>query len=910
MNLLPYFRRYFRRFLNPFRKSRHDRELHDELDAHLQLHIEDNLRAGLSHEQARRQALLSLGGLEQTKESVRDQRSLPLLESLLQDARFAARLLRKSPAFTAIAVLTLALGIGANTAIFSVMRQVLLLRLPVWHPEQLVLLYSPGPRDGHVSSDEGDGSESFSYAMYLNLRDQNTVFSGLAAKADFPVSISVRGETERAEAELVSGNYFSTLGVRPVLGRLFDPSDSAAPGASPVVLLAYPYWQNRFGGDPSILNQSILVNNQSMTVVGVSQPGFDGIQPGLLSDVYIPITMKPVVAPNSEDNHHRGLMNHNDYWAKLIGRLKPGLSRKQATIGLLPTYRALLANEVPLNSGLNAQEKKQFAERQIILRDGSRGRPILEQHLRPKILTLMGMVALVLLITCANVAGLLIARGAARQKEISIRLSLGASRGRLIRQLILESCSLSFLGAFLGLFFAHWIAGAVVHGAMEEGLSADLNLPVLLFTLIVALLCGIFFGVAPALSATRVQLASTLKEQAGSPTPAVSHAHFRKVLVVGQFALTLLLVTGAWGFVRSLYNLKNVDLGFQPDHVLQFSIAPALNGYDQARSLSLYSQLEEKLAALPGVHSLSGAEVTLIDNQSRSSNITLEGFNDTPDVQYNCIGTAYFSNLRIPLVRGREFSLADNENSPKVAVVNEALAKKYFRDGQGLGKRMRFGGHSGPLDIEIVGVVRNSHHDDIDEDPRPFVYVPYRQRNTLNSLTYYVRSSTDPVALIGSVRSTLAELDATLPIYDVRSFEEQIDQRLSSRRLLAVLALSFGALAALLAALGIYALLAYTVAQRTREIGVRMALGAEPKRVTWMVLREVTRLTVFGILLGIPLAYAAGKFIDSLLYGVRSFGVSSSAIALLTLTAVAGFASYIPARRASRVDPIIALRYE
>jgi len=902
------------RLRNLFQQNQLDRELDTELSAHLQLHIDDNLRAGLVPEEARRQALLKPGGLEQIKESMRNQQTLPFIESLLQDTRFAFRLLKKSPAFSAIAVLTLALGIGANTAIFSVMRQVLLQRLPVPHPEQLVLLYSPGPKEGHVSSDEGDGSESFSYPMYLDLRDKNPVFSGLAAKADFPVSISFRGKTDRASAELVSGNYFSTLQVHSALGRLFDSSDAFAPGATPVVILGYGYWQKQFGGDPSILNKTILVNDQPMTVVGALQSGFDGVQPGLIPDVYVPITMKSVVTPTAEDDHHRGPMNHQDYWVKVIGRLKPEFSREQATAALLPTYHALLQYELPLNTGLSAQDKQQFVERPIILRDGSRGRPMLALGTRSHLLTLMGMVALVLFITCANVAGLLTARATARQKEISIRLSLGASRWRLIRQLLIESCLLSFSGALFGLLLARWLTGALVHYAsaneIADGLSSSLNLPVLLFAIALAFLCGIFFGVAPAFNAMRVQLAATLKEQAGSLSSASGQSRLRQLLVVSQVALTLLLVISAAGFVRNLYNLKNVDLGLRPDHVLQFSVAPALNGYDPQRSLLLYSQLEQKLAALPGVLSLSSAELPLISDEDRSSNFTLPGMTETPDVQFNCIGPGHFSNLRIPLLRGREFTLADNEAGPKVAIVNQTLAQKYFPNGQALGQLMKFGGGSGPLDMQIVGIVRDSHHSDIRETPRPFVYVPYRQRKSLTSLTFYLRTSTDPTSLSNSVRATLAQLDASLPIYDVHSFDDQIDQRLSSSRLLAILAIIFGALAALLAAMGIYALLAYTVAQRTREIGVRMALGAAPKRVAVMILAEVARLTAIGIAVGLPLAYAAGKLIDSMLFGVHSFAPYCIAIALTALPTVAAIAAYLPARRASRIDPMIALRYE
>ncbi len=902
------------RFFHLLRRHNHDRDLTTELDAHLALHIDQNLRAGMSPTEARRQALLQLGGLEQTKLLVHDQQSLPIIESLLQDARFALRLLKKSPAFTAVAVLTLALGIGANSAIFSVTRQILLQRLPVAHPEQLVLLYSPGPREGHVSSDEVDGSESFSYPMYLDLRDKTSVFSGLAAKADFPVSVAIHGQTERAGAELVSGNYFETLQVRPALGRLIEPADTPAPGSNPVVVLDYGYWQKRFGGDPSILNQTVQVNDQPMTVVGVVQHGFTGIQLGNIADLYIPITMKPVVTPATENQNHRGLMNHDDYWAKLIGRLKPGFSRAQAATALAPTYYALLENELPFNTGLSDREKKEFVQRQIILRDGSRGRPLLEISTRSQLLTLMGMVALVLFITCANVAGLLTARGSARQKEISIRISLGASRWRLIRQLVIESCLLALFGAVLGLFLAHWLSAALVHYAsshsIADGLSAALNLPVLLFTFFLALLCGIFFGVAPAVAATRVQLASTLKEQGGAISSARSQARLRQVLVISQVALTLLLVTVSCGFVRSLYNLKNTDLGLRPDHVLQFSIAPTLNGYNKDRSLAFYSELERRLAVLPGVRSLSASELPLMADDDNSSTVTFAGYNDTPDVEKNSVGPAHFSNLGIPLLQGREFAVTDTAAGSKVAIVNETLAKQYFPAGQALGKLMKFGGGPGPLDTQIVGVVRDSHHSGINEKVRPFIYIPYTQTRGLSSLTYYLRTSNDPAALAASVRSTVAELDATLPVYDVRTFEEQISERLSSSRLLAVLAFAFGSLAALLAAMGIYALLAYTVAQRTREIGVRMALGAQPKRVALLILSDIARLTFAGILLGVPLAYVAGKLVDSMLFNVHSFALPSVSVALLALATTAAAAAYVPARRASKVDPIIALRYE
>jgi predicted permease len=838
------------------------------------------------------------------------------METLWQDIRYGLRMLAKSPGFTAIAVLTLALGIGANTGIFSVLRQVLLQRLPVPHPEQLVLLYSPGPKQGHTSSNEtgSEGAEAFSYPMYKDLRDNSAaVFEGLAAKGDYPVSIAFHSQTERAEAEIVSGNYFETLKVQPALGRPLMPSDTAAEGGNPVVVLGYGYWKKRFGSDPTILNQTLLINDHAMTVVGVLRAGFDGVELGRVPDVYIPVTMKASITPN-----WNGLENHKDYWITLIARLQPRVSREQAQVALVPTYRSLLEAELPLNTGLTDQTKKAFLERKLVLRDGARGRPNLEKNTRDQLLTLMGMVGLVLFITCANVAGLLTARGASRQKEIGVRLSLGGSRWTIVRQLLVESCLLSFAGALLGLLLAAWMTTALVHFAsrssIANGLSDALSLPALLFTAGLSVFCGLLFGIAPALNATRVQLASTLKEQTGALSSSLSHTRLRKVLVVAQVSLTLLLITGAWGFVTSLYNLKHVDLGLRHDHVLQFAVAPHLNGYDPARSLVFFRMLEDRLAALPGVMSLGGAEVSLLGNNDRGSGVIIEGRPTDPTqdhVLWNAVGPAHFSNLGIPLLSGREFTRADVADAPLVIIINETMAKTFFPDGHPLGRHMKFGG-PGPM-MQVVGVVRDSHHSDVREEPRPFAYIPYMQdsgNSHFGELTYYVRTSMDPAQLASSIHAAVSELDPNLPIFDVRTFDEQIDQQLASDKLIAALAATFGVLAGLLAAMGIYGLLAFTVTQRTREIGVRMALGAEPHRVGTMLFAEVARLTGIGLLLGIPLAYGLSKLISSLLFDVHSFGFASIGAALVALATVAAIAAYAPSRRAMRIDPMEALRYE
>lgn len=827
-------------------------------------------------------------------------------------------MLAKHPGFTAIAVLTLALGIGANTGIFSILRQVVLQRLPVPNPEQLVLLYSPGPKQGHVSSDEwgspgNEGAESFSYPMYANLRDRNSVFTGLAAKDTFSATLTYRGHTERTQADVVSGNYFETLGVTAAIGRTFEPADTAAPGSNPVVMLSNGYWRRRFAADPGVLNQSVLVNNRPMTVVGVVSAAFDGIQPGFVPEIYLPITMSPSLAAAPA-----GLDNHKDYWIKLIGRLKPGISRERAAAGIAPLYSALLRDELPLFTGWDDAKKAEFLAKKLVLRDGARGRPQLSNGSGPQLMVLMSMVGLVLFIACANVAGLLTARGAARQREIGIRLSLGASRARLIRQLVVESLLLSVTGALLGLAIGAWTSSALVRFASEngiaDGLSSTLSPAVLTFACALALVSGVLFGVAPSLRITRVELVSTLKEQAGALSSGLAHTRLRQVLVVGQVALTLLLVTAAGGFARSLFNVKQIDLGLRTARVLQFSVAPQLNGYDQARSFAFFRQLEDGISGLPGVLSLSGAQEPLIADSDRGSNVTVEGeppsLAGTRHVMRNAVGPGHFSNMGIPLLGGREFTRADLAGSPKVAILNETMAKTFFPTGDALGRRMKFGGGSDPLDMEIIAVVKDSHHSGVKEEPKPFVYLPYTQEKNLGALTYYVRTSQDPAALATAVRSVVSQLDSTLPIDSVRSFEDQINRQLASDWLTAALAEIFGVLAALLAAIGIYGLLAYAVTQRTREIGVRMALGADTGRVGRMILNDVSRLVGIGILLGLPLAYGLSRLVNSMLYGVKAFEFPIVGSALLVMVVVALAAAYLPARRATRVDPLIALRYE
>jgi len=842
------------------------------------------------------------------------------VSGLWRDVRFGIRMLAKNPAFTAIAVLTLALGIGANAGIFTILQQVILQRLPVPNPDQLVLLYSPGPRQGHISSDEDaapgeQGAESFSYPLYLALRDQNKVFSGLAAMDSLNTALTYRGHTDAFHGYLVSGNYFETLGVKPALGRTLEPSDTATLGGAPVVMLSYGCWKARFGGDPGILNQGILVNNKPMTVVGVAEPSFDGTQPGYVPDLYIPITMISSLSVATID-----LTNEKDYWIKLIGRVKPGFSVQQASTGLQPVFSAILRDELPQFHGWNDQEQAAFLARKIILHTGAHGRPQLSRGNGPPLFALMSMVGLVLLIACANIAGLLTARAASRQREIGIRLSLGASRFQLVRQLLIESILLGCTGAVLGLLIATWTSSTLARFASDngiaDGLSGNLNPVVLGFTFFVAAICVALFGIAPSLRATRGELVSSVKQQAGTTSLGASHQRLRQGLVICQVALTLLLVTGAGAFAHSLFNAQHVDLGLRTDHILEFTVAPRLLGYDDARCTALFRSIDEQVAELPGVRSVSSAAEALIDYSDRGSNVDVEGepaeTRGTKHVLRNAIGPGHFSNMGIPLLAGREFTRADVLGSPKVAIVNEAFAKLFFPAGNAVGHHLGFG-HSSerPPDMEIVAVVRNSHHEGVkDEEIKPFVYVPYTQEADVGRLTYYVRTSQDPTLIADPVRSVVNQLDASLPVQSVRTFEAQIERQIANDRLIATLSEIFGGLAALLAAIGIYGLLSYGVTQRIREIGIRMALGADAANVGKMILSEMSWLLLIGMVIGLPLTYGLGKLLNSMLYGVKAFEPATVGVSLVFMAVVALTASYIPARRATRVDPLVALRYE
>jgi predicted permease len=805
------------------------------------------------------------------------------------------------------------LGIGANTAIFSLMNQVLLQRLPVKNPDELVILRAPGPVTGHVSSD-GDDTESFSYPMYKGLRDNNSVFSGVLARYRFSASVASRGQTDRASGELVSGNYFEVLGVRPAVGRVFSQDDDRVPGAQPVVVLSHSYWTRHFGTDPSVLNKVLLINNVEMTVVGVAKAGFSGVQVGKTPDIFVPLMMTPQMTQYGET-----LDKWNDYWMTLLARRKPGVSESQAEAGMNAVYRPLLEEQLPqIKSAWNEEKRQRFLDKKILLSSGARGRMIVQRDSGGQIITLFVMVVLVLLIACTNVANLLLARGASRQREFAIRTAMGASRGRMIRQLLAESLLCAFGGGALGILLGTWLmrilTPIVVANTGVRGLTEKLDPNVLTFAISATVLSGIFFGLIPAWRVTRLGVSDVIKDQGSTSSASVSHVGFRKVLVAGQVAFTMLLLAGAGLFMRSLWNLRNQDLGLKTDNVITFSIEPSLNGYDTPRSIALFDQLRARLAALPGVRSVGTGDVPTLTGDDEGSNITAEGgpqlAEELQDVDYDAVSPAYFSTLGIPLLSGREFTAGDGATSPKVAIASEAMVKRFFPGRNPLGAHFAFGGGKVKPDIEIVGVVKDVKQEHVSSAIQPYVYIPYAQRTKLTGMTFYVRSTQDPLLLGSTLQGAVRELDANLPVYDVKTMEHVLEEDLFSARMVAVLSATFAGLAALLAALGIYGVLAYVVVQRTREIGIRMALGAMTGQVRLLIVKEVGSMVLIGVGAGLPLAYGLARFSESLLYGVHAGDPAVYLLGLGLIGLIALAACLLPARRATRVDPLVALRYQ
>lgn len=829
------------------------------------------------------------------------------LSVMWTDLVFALRTLRRSPLFTTVAVLCLALGIGANTAIFSLLDQVWFRSLPVNDPGSLVLLDGPGPNFGAFR-----GEKSFSYPMYRYLRDHNEVFSGLLARYPVALNLQQEGQAEAVRGELVSGNYFQVLGIGAELGRTLLPSDDEQRNAHPVAVLSFNHWMSRFGGDPTIAGRTIRLNGIAMTVVGVAESGFSGVEVARHTDVFVPMMMKPAMTPTWDD-----LDNSRSFWLNAIGRLKPGINRETAAAGLQPVYRAILeqeASEMP--AAVSRQFLEGFRARRLELHPGGIGVGRIRDRAARPLSILMAMVGLVLLIACANVANLLMARAAARQKEIAIRLSLGARRGQVIRQLLIESLILSAAGAAGGLLLATWTSGFLLHLLPEQmaqgGISSALDLRVLGFALVLSIATAVLFGLVPAFQATRPSLVPALKDQVSGSRTTWGGLRIRRALVVAQVALSLLLLFGAGLFLRSLENLRLAHPGFQSTNLIGFKADAAQAGYAPGRAVQIYDRMTEALTLVPGVTAVSATTLPLLTGQFSFATVRVQGYESKPGEDMNPqlaeIGPRYFETLRIPLLLGREFTPADMFGAPGVAIVNEEFAEYYFRGENPLGRRFGIGHRNDQF--EIVGVVKGGKYNSMRDQKMRHFYLPWRQLERPEELTFYVRTGFEGPGAFQAIRAAAASAAPGVALTGMRTMADQMRESLAHERLIALLCALFGAVATLLAAIGLYGVTAFSVARRTREFGIRAALGAGSGSVVSLVLREAGWMSAVGLGVGLPISLAASRLVASQLYGLQPHDPVTLVSASLIIAFVSLLAGWIPARRAARIDPLTALRYE
>jgi putative ABC transport system permease protein len=812
-------------------------------------------------------------------------------DEMIQDLRYGVRMLWKTPGFTLVAVFTLALAIGANTAIFTLLDKVLIRPLPVEQPHQLV----------NLAKDGSGAPASFSYPLYAKLRARTEELSGLAAYLQQPFSLSDEIQTERVTGQIVSGNYFAVLRVQPALGRFFLPEEDRTPGTHPVAVISHGLWQRRFGADPSVIGKAVSLNGYHYTVVGVAPSEFTGTTLGTVNDVYVPAMMQVQAQPGRKSKFE----DRGSGWLYLIGRLKPGASREQAQTQL---------------SVLNDEAKQAFPgstdPAAVFLTDGSRGFTMRVRDLTLPLKLLMGVVGFVLLIACANVANLMLARGAARRKELALRLALGASRFRIVRQLMTESLILTTLGGSTGLL----VANALTHlllGFQEQtnfvprGFDGGLDGRVLGFTLGLSLLTGIVFGLAPALQAAKSDFIAALKEDTPLLSAGAWRLNPRNLLVVVQVALSLVVLIGAGLCVQSLRRLHAIDPGLEPAKVLTAAFDLSLSGYNEHRGQQFFEQLSERIAALPGVEAVSLARVVAFHAFVWTRSATIEGYQLQPGESlaftFNVVTPNYFRTLGTPLVRGREFTPQDAAGAPRVVIVNEATAQSYWPGEDAVGKRVKYGN----VDqfAEVIGVVRNTKDKGLTADPRPAIYAPLLQQYAPD-MTLHVRSAMEAQALFAAMRREVQALDPQLPVYNLKTLAEQKDGSLYPERMAAALLTLFGLLALLLATIGFYGVLSYLVTQRTRELGIRLALGAQRRDVLRLVVGQGLRLTFVGLLLGLAAAIALTRLLEKLLFGVSPTDPFTFAVVALLLAMVALAACWVPARRAAKVDPIMALRHE
>jgi predicted permease len=901
-----------------FRKSRIERELTEELRFHVEELMEQNVAKGMTPGEARYAAVRELGGVEQIKEECRDMRRVNYIENFLQDVRYGLRQLRRNPGFTAVAVLTLALGIGANTTIFTLINSLLLRSLPIEKPNELVLL-GHGLDRGVVGEAQRGSWELFSYAFYQQLRDHNRVFQGVCAFQSFEdgLSLKVGNTTTSAPGKVVSGNYFSVLGVLPLLGRMLTPDDDTA-GAAPAAVISYHFWSKQFSRDASAVGTTVDVNGTAFTIVGVTRPGFFGetLQTDP-PDLWLPLATQPQVSQQESL-----LTPQGPYWLDIIGRLKPHATVEEAQANVSALQRGFLDEEV--RSQVSADRWQEIRNSSIVLTPGGKGLSELRESFAKPLYILLGAVGLILLIACANVANLLMARAAARQREVSVRLALGASRSRLVRQFLTESVLLALCGGAAGLLLARWgtiaLVTEVANGAVYVPLSVNPDTRVLGFTLGVCLLTGILFGLAPALGASRVNLTPALKDSVRTASGPGGRQRVSNLLVVFQVAVSLFLLIGAGLLVRALRALETQDWGFAREKVLLVDIDPKRAGYKPEQLPALYQQLLDRVNALPGVRSASLALYSWLSDMEVIQRITVPGYTpqagERTSVQVNLAGPRYFETEGMTLLLGREFTAQDSEGAPHVAIVNEALVRRFYFGQNPIGKTLRLQMlfHGG--DIQVVGVVKNARYNSPQDNATEMVFLPvFQAASAVAQFGAYVgdlevRTERNPTSVAGEVRAAIAGIDKNLPVDRVTTLNELVDRSLNEVTLVTGLSSLFGVLAMLLACVGLYGVMSYAVARRTNEIGIRMALGANRSDVLGLVVGQGFKLTLAGVAIGIVAAVPLARILASLPIDVKPTDPLTFFAVSLALTVVALVASYIPARRATKVDPMVALRYE
>lgn len=872
-------------------RHRFEHEMDTELQFHLDARVDDLVASGLDPAEAIRQARLELGAPDRWKEEGREARGLQVLDQLWVDVRYGVRGLRRSPAFAAAAVLSIALGIGANGAIFSLVNAVLFRLMPVEDPTSLVLLSQ--------SNDTSGLGGSFPYPFYRQLTDTATSLAGVMCRASMSPSVDIDGAAERVRGELVSGNYFDVLGVRPHIGRLLSADDDRVPGAHPVVVLSHGYWQRRFGSDPLVVGRTIRINQVAMTVIGVTPPTFQGIELGAFPDMRVPMAMQAEMYAS-----HSRLDNPREWWLQVMGRVRSGVERSVAEQEVDSAFQQFMAVTHPDRAETT----------HVTLLDGSRGRPTLQTRFATPLVVLSGLAASALLLVCLNVANLMLARAATRRREISIRLAVGARRGRVVGQLLVESLLVAVTGGVLGLLMAQWgarvLATIAVPTPTGAALETSMDWRVLAFVGTITMVTGVACGLAPALAASRTGLGLALR--ADNRQLVGGRFLAREVLVAAQIALSFTLLVGAGLFARSLANLQHQDFGFATEHLLQLTLDPTLSGYDDAKLRAFYDEATERVGAVPGVQATSLGMLRLLGQNLWGSGLILDtGVRDNaPGPHRNAVGPGYFASIGTPIVAGREFTRTDRAGSPKVAIVNEAFARRYF-DGQALGRRIGTGCPEDAADFTIVGIARDGKYAQVRETIGPFWYAPYEQLATApGQLTLHVRARGEPDALAAEVRRTIAAIDPYVTVFGLTTARQQIAEQLAMDRVLALLATTFAGLAVLLAALGLYGVMTYSTIARTREIGLRIALGATPASILRLVLRQTMLVTVLGLGCGVLIALVGVRFVRSLLFGIEPTDPVAMAIAALAVVLVATVAAWLPARRAARVNPTIALQQD